>query len=38
MELIEIIENEVNGVIWVIECWGINGVICSTNSYPKQSE
>jgi hypothetical protein len=39
MELINTIEAvDENGNIWVTECYGIDGVIYSTNTFKKQIE
>jgi len=37
MELIEIIENEIDGIVWVTERYGIDGIIYSENTYPKNT-
>lgn len=36
MELIETFEVEIDGVIWVTEKYGINGVVYSENTFRKE--
>ena len=36
MELIETLENDIDGIVWVTERYGINGIVYSENIYPKQ--
>ena len=36
MELIEILETEIDGIVWVTERYGIDGVVYSENIHPKQ--
>ena len=39
MELINTFEAvDENGIIWVTECYGIDGVVLSTNTFKKQIE
>ena len=37
MELIEIIENEIDGIVWVTERYGFDSIIYSENTYPKNT-
>lgn len=38
MELIEIIESKIDGIVWVTEKYGIKGVVYMENTHPKYED